>query len=588
MDGVTTSFFPPLLKDPSLRHAARPMILFLSHIRETACRPVLILSLLTLALGGGIQPALAQTQATPSSTTPTAPEAAPAFAGGMTRDVLVAALGFLAPRTLDAHSAREFCIWGLDGLTAIDPTIIVTTNPAEDRDGQHIPETVTITRGQKAFFKHPLPADTSRTGWADLVTAAMDAAWSHSSTIRDAGDDALLQGFFDELFNHMDPYSRYLGPTPAVADRTRRTGQSGTVGLTLGQKGHSIVVTAVNANGPAWEAGVDMGQRLVSVNGKSTHGQSPDTVQSWLDGDERTAVSLALASKGKRPATLKLMRAQVPPETVFASTVDAYTLLRISSFSTQTAEEISQYLDQVVEDDTPDGPGATQAAGKAKRPAGIIIDLRGDRGGVLQQAVTAAALFLDHGVAVTTHGRDPQANHIWAVQGGDMTSGAPIVILVDGRTASAAEILAAALADHRRAVVIGSETLGKGLVQVIGQMPNGGELFVTWSRNQAPLGWPIQGLGVMPQVCTSRGSDDLHAQLDALKNGNAPQAGAVQMARAARYPVPVARILDIRRHCPAAIGTDADMDTARFMLSSASAYKAALEAVPDENTAPLH
>lgn len=169
-----------------------------------------------------------------------------------------------------------------------------------------------------------------------------------------------------------------------------------------------------------------------------------------------------------------------------------------------------------------------------------------------------------------------------------MTSGAPIVILVDGRTASAAEILAAALSDHRRAVVVGSETLGKGLVQVIGQMPNGGELFVTWSRNQAPLGWPIQGLGIMPQVCTSRGGDDLHGQLAALKGGTAPQAAAVQMARAARYPVPVSRILDIRRHCPAAIGTDADMDTARFLLSSATAYKAALEAVPDENTAPLH
>ncbi len=115
------------------------------------------------------------------------------------------------------------------------------------------------------------------------------------------------------------------------------------------------------------------------------------------------------------------------------------------------------------------------------------------------------ALVLDHGVAVVTRGRDPQSNHIWSVQGGDLTGGIPIVVLVDGRTASAAEIMAAALADHGRAVVVGSATLGKGLVQTIAQLPDGGELFVTWSRVMAPLGWPLQGLGVMPQLCTSLG-----------------------------------------------------------------------------------
>lgn len=585
MEGLKSAFADPPSRTPFLRHAARPMSLFLSQFCTTACRPVFILGLAVLAVGVPLHHVWAQDNAAqPQTVVP----AAPAFSAGMTRDVLFAALGFLGPRTLEAHSPREFCIWGLDGLTAIDPTIAVTDNPAEDHDKQHIPETLSMTQGQTLLFKRVFPADGNRAAWADLVTAAMQAAWEHSSTIREAGADALLQGFFDELFNHMDPYSRYLGPTPSIADRTKRTGQSGTVGLTLGAKGHAIIVTAVNANGPAWEAGVDTGQRLIAVNGRSTRGQSPEIVQSWLDGEDHTSISLALASRGQRPSTLKLRRAQVPPETVFASADGPYTLLRITSFSVQTAEEISQYLDQVVEDETPDGQPSAGAKASPKRPAGIIIDLRGDRGGVLQQAVTAAALFLDHGVAVTTHGRDPQANHIWAVQGGDMTNGAPIVILVDGRTASAAEILAAALSDHRRAVVVGSETLGKGLVQVIGQMPNGGELFVTWSRNQAPLGWPIQGLGIMPQVCTSRGAEDLQGQLNALKVGTVPQANAVQMARAARYPVPVSRILDIRRHCPAAIGTDADMDTARFLLSSVTAYKAALEAVPDENTAPLH
>ncbi|GBR68841.1 carboxy-terminal processing protease [Gluconobacter kanchanaburiensis NBRC 103587] len=444
---------------------------------------------------------------------------------------------------------------------------------------------LTVLQGQTVIFSQPVPPADSNGAWAELVTAAMQAAWKQSSTLRDAGPDALLQGFFDELFNHLDPYSRYLAPAPALSDRTRRSGDTGTVGLTLGQSGRKIVIAAVNANGPAWEAGVDTGEHLVSVNGRTTHGQDAATVQSWLEGDNHTSITLGISSRGHRTTTVRLERTQVPPETVFASSDGPFTLLRVASFSTQTAEEVSQFLDQVVDDPTQTAPSTTSPGKKA---AGIIIDLRGDRGGVLQQAVTTAALLLDHGVAVTTHGRNPLANHIWAVQGGDMTNGTPVVILVDGRTASAAEILASALADHRRAVVIGSETLGKGLVQVIGQMPNRGELFVTWSRNQAPLGWPIQGLGVMPQICTSLGTDSLQAQLAALREGHTLQGEAIQMARAARYPVPVAKILEIRKHCPAAIGSDSDMEAARALLSSPAAYRAALESVPDENSAPLH
>ncbi|WP_249203123.1 S41 family peptidase [Gluconobacter kondonii] len=591
-----------------MRHVARPVTFFMPRSRKAACRVALCLTVCIMVLAVQSSAAEAQTPTGPASApaTPTAaplPPAPPVFSAPITRDVLVAALGFLEPRTLEAHSTRDFCVWGLDGLTAIDPTLSVTVTPSAATPASAVvhtpgtavaaekpvdapsPATLSVLQGQTVLFSRVLPSADSHTAWADLVTAAMQAAWQHSSTLRDAGSDALLQGFFDELFNHLDPYSRYLGPSPATSDRTRRTGSTGTVGLSLGQSGRNIVITAVNANGPAWEAGIDTGEHLVSVNGRSTHGQDAATVQEWLEGDEHSAVTLGIAAKGHRPTTFKLQRVQVPPETVFASTDGPFTVLRVTSFSTQTAEEISQYIDQVVDEPTPDAPASPPGKGKA---AGIILDLRGDRGGVLQQAVTTAALLLDHGVAVTTQGRNPLANHIWAVQGGDMTNGTPVVVLVDGRTASAAEILASALADHRRAVVIGSETLGKGLVQVIGQMPNGGELFVTWSRNQAPLGWPIQGLGVMPQICTSLGADTLQAQLSALKAGSSLQGEAVQTARAARYPVPVAKILEIRKHCPAAIGSDADMDAAKALLSSPAAYKAALESVPDEDSAPLH
>jgi carboxyl-terminal processing protease len=152
----------------------------------------------------------------------------------------------------------------------------------------------------------------------------------------------------------------------------------------------------------------------------------------------------------------------------------------------------------------------------------------------------------------------------------------PLVLLVDGRTASAAEILAAALSDRGRAVVVGSATLGKGLVQTIDPLPNGAELFVTWSRVLAPLGWPIQGLGVLPQVCTSVGQDALRRQLAALADGAQPMAEAIRMNRAARAPLAPAQIVAIRNTCPAAEGSDRDLDTARTLILNPATYAAAL------------
>ena len=124
--------------------------------------------------------------------------------------------------------------------------------------------------------------------------------------------------------------------------------------------------------------------------------------------------------------------------------------------------------------------------------------------------------------------------------------------------------------------MIGSSTLGKGLVQTIAPLPDGGELFVTWSRVLAPRGWPIQGLGVLPQVCTSLGQDTLSWQLAALAQGRQTMTKALETHRAARAPLQPAQILAIRKACPAAEGREADLDTARLLIRDPAAYAAAL------------
>ena len=147
-------------------------------------------------------------------------------------------------------------------------------------------------------------------------------------------------------------------------------------------------------------------------------------------------------------------------------------------------------------------------------------------------------------------------------------------------SASAAEIMAAALADNGRAVVIGSGTLGKGLVQTVANLPDGSELFVTWSRVLAPLGWPIQGLGVMPQICTSLGAESLAQQLSSLARGQSRLAQSLTRQRAARAPLLPGTILRLRESCPAADGPEArndpDFTTARTVLGDFRLFEAAL------------
>ena len=177
---------------------------------------------------------------------------------------------------------------------------------------------------------------------------------------------------------------------------------------------------------------------------------------------------------------------------------------------------------------------------------------------------------------------------VWRASPDDVTDGLPIVVLVDGRTASAAEILAAALQDQGRAVVVGSATFGKGLVQTIAPMPDGGELFVTWSRVLTPSGYPLQGLGVLPQICTSLGQDQVAAQMASLADGHLFLRAAVLRHAAARAPVSPPQMIELRAPCPAAEGRDSDLRVAQTLLDDPAAYNAALLRPPAPAPAMAH
>jgi carboxyl-terminal processing protease len=247
---------------------------------------------------------------------------------------------------------------------------------------------------------------------------------------------------------------------------------------------------------------------------------------------------------------------------VFAEANANFLLLRVTGFSRTTDQHLIT---------------AMRRALAPPRPVmGIVLDLRGNRGGLLRQATLAADIFLQPGIVAMTAGRAPESNFVWRSGPGEIGPMVPVVVMVDERTASAAEILAAALADRGRAVVVGSATMGKGLVQTIDPLPDGGELFVTWSRVLAPLGWPIQELGVLPQVCTSQGEGALRSQLAMLAQGVQPMARALSAERAARTPLSAAQVLAIREPCPPAVGRELDLEAARVLIRNPAAYAAAL------------
>jgi carboxyl-terminal processing protease len=192
------------------------------------------------------------------------------------------------------------------------------------------------------------------------------------------------------------------------------------------------------------------------------------------------------------PLPIEVTRAHVVPETVVYRREGNIAYLRIYSFNLETADSLRREITAAAEEI---GPGLR----------GYILDLRGNPGGLLDQAVAVSDLFLEGGRVVSTHGRHPDSHQYFEAGPGDAAGGKPVVVLINGNSASASEIVAAALQDDGRAVVIGTNSYGKGTVQTVIRMPNDGELTLTWARFHAPSGYTLNHLGVLPSICTSTG-----------------------------------------------------------------------------------
>ena len=460
------------------------------------------------------------------------------------------AIDFILPRALDPVTAAQLAMWSLSGLTTIDSALSAISR---DMNVQ------LQVRGRAVF--EVTASGSQAAPWAVASAKIVAAAYDASALMRQMGQQGVTKVLFDEMLAHIDPYSRYLPPLEAVGDRDRRVGHAG-IGVTLVQHGRSVAVREVVIGSPGALAGIAPGDVIQWVNGRTALNRDHAAVDAMLNGPEGTEVRMGWRNRDGTMRGATLTRIMIPPETVFPRRIDDIEIIQITGFSQTTDEHVIQVVRESLNE-----PGPV---------SGIILDLRGNRGGLLRTAVATAEAFLSPGVVVRTSGRAPETNRVWRSGGGELGKDVRMVVLVDGGTASSAEVLAAALTDRGRAVVMGSSTFGKGVVQTIDPLPDGGELFLTWSRILAPRGWPIQSLGVMPQICTSRGDDAVHRQLAALARGTLEMVAAVQRHNAARAPLTPDQIVAIREPCPAADPREADMDIAQKLIGNPASYAAAL------------
>jgi carboxyl-terminal processing protease len=467
-------------------------------------------------------------------------------------EVLRPSHALILERHLDDASPTNLVLWSLRGLAVLDPRL--NAEIRTDRILLMNDDRVLATAALAPLLQ-PAPPDRRGAAVASVLEAFYAAAWRASPPLRRAGAERLLASGFDELFNHLDPYSRYVTAEEARGLRERRVGQSG-LGLRVAAQRNALAIVAVTPDGPAALAGIRVGDRLLAVEDRALGPRDPGLAARLLEGPEGSEVTLTL-SRGGRRRVVTLVREVVVPETVTAERRSEILFVQLTGFSAIT----DRRLTQVLRDDFAERP-----------PRGVVLDLRGNRGGLLSQAVAVADAFLVSGVVMRTEGRHPDANRRYVAGGQDLAEGRPVVVLVDGRTASSAEIVAAALAGAGRAAVVGSATQGKGLIQVVAQLPNDAELMVTWSRVLAPAGWPIQGLGVLPVLCTSLGPETMAMGLAQLRSGEAPMAVPLARQRAARAPVLASEVAALRNACPPAEGREDDLVAARALIETPAAY----------------
>ncbi len=313
--------------------------------------------------------------------------------------------------------------------------------------------------------------------------------------VEEVSDEELLEYAIRGMLNGLDPHSAYLNAEEFNELRIGTTGEFGGLGIEVGMEDGFVKVVSPIDDTPAARAGMQTGDLIIRLDDTPVKGLSLNDAVKLMRGKPGSPISLTVIREGEdRPLTIVIKRDIIKVTSVKNRMLeDNYGYVRISNFQTKTTADMLKAIRQMKKES--DGT-----------LAGLVLDLRNNPGGVLSGAVGVSDAFLNEGMIVYTDGREEDNKLRYDATQGDILDGSPLVVLVNGGSASASEIVAGAMQDHQRAIIMGTKTFGKGSVQTIQDLQTGGAVKLTTSRYFTPEGRSIQALGIEPDIINKPGT----------------------------------------------------------------------------------
>ena len=311
-----------------------------------------------------------------------------------------------------------------------------------------------------------------------------------SEYVEEVSSKDLIEAAIDGMLTSLDPHSSYLSADDAAKMKVQTRGEFGGLGIEVTQQEGFVKVVSPIDGTPADAAGMEAGDFITHVDGQSLLGLTLDEAVGMMRGPVGSEIIITVVREGEdEPFDVSIIRDTIKLTAVRARTEGDTVVLRITTFNDQTYPNLVDGLEKQVEE-----------AGGMENINGIVLDLRNNPGGLLNQAIRVTDAFLEKGEIVSTRGRYSRDSERYNAKAGDLANGKPIVVLINGGSASASEIVAGALQDHRRAIVVGTRSFGKGSVQTVMPLRGEGAMRLTTSRYYTPSGRSIQALGVSPNI----------------------------------------------------------------------------------------
>jgi carboxyl-terminal processing protease len=308
-----------------------------------------------------------------------------------------------------------------------------------------------------------------------------------SSYVEPVSDEKLIESAINGMLTSLDPHSSYMDPKEWDDMQVQTKGEFGGLGIEVTMENGVIKVVSPIDGTPAAKAGIQPGDLIVQIDNKPIMGLTLSEAVDKMRGPVDSKIVLTVRRGKQPPFDVTLQRAIIKIESVRSQVFNDIGYVRITSFSEQTGTGLQNAIAKIKEQ-------------TGKKLVGLVLDLRNDPGGLLDQAIAVCDDFLDKGEIVSTRGRDPSNAQRYNATGGDLLKGLPIVVLINRGSASASEIVAGALQDHHRAILMGTRSFGKGSVQTIIPIPGHGAIRLTTARYYTPSGRSIQGKGIEPDI----------------------------------------------------------------------------------------